>query len=89
MFKTAGNSQSQMSFGVLRGGTVIGSAVFLYTNSATDLFVAGPSGMIFDAPATTSAITYKTQFNNIANAAQVGMNGSSSTARIILIEVEA
>ena len=89
IYKTAANTQSQMQFQVLRGATNIGVAFFLYTNSATDLYSVGPSGMIFDAPATTAATTYKTQFANTANAAQVGINNSSAHARIILIEVEA
>jgi hypothetical protein len=89
IFKTAANSQSQMQFQVLRNATNIGLAFALYTNSAMDLFTTGPSGMIFDAPATTAATTYKTQFANTANVAQVGINNSTSHARIILIEVEA
>lgn len=89
IYKTAANSQSQMQFQVLRGATTIGLSFGLYTNSATDLFIPGFSGMIFDAPATTSATIYKTQFANTANAAAVGINQSFASARIILIEVEA
>jgi hypothetical protein len=78
-----------MQFQVLRASTTIHLSFALYTNTATDLFTTGFSGMIYDEPATTSATIYKTQFANTANAGVVGINQSFSSARIILVEVEA
>jgi hypothetical protein len=86
--KSSGNANTGFRFQLLRGATQIDFAFSLYTATAVDLMTPGFSGMVFDAPATTSATVYKTQFANSANVANVRINGDSSTARIILIEVE-
>jgi hypothetical protein len=44
---------------------------------------------IVDSPATTSAITYKTQFRNGRNGASVGINYGGSRSTIILLEIGA
>jgi hypothetical protein len=86
--KSAGNTQTQLQIRLLRGATQIGYHISLYTNSALELRVPGPGGIIFDAPATTSATTYKTQFNNSQNVDGVAVQMGNSTGSIILIEVE-
>jgi hypothetical protein len=89
IYKTAANTQNQIQVQILRGATTIGVHLGLFTNSSLEIYMPGFSGMIYDAPATTSATTYKTQLNNPNNTASVGINGGNTNARIILIEVEA
>jgi hypothetical protein len=47
------------------------------------------STCFLDSPATTSATTYKVQFNNPANAGTVAFNSSSSVSTITLMEIAA
>ena len=58
-----------------------GSAIITRHNAA---------GFLLDSPATTSAVTYKTQFKNIQNAASVSVQVDSAvTSTIILMEISA
>ena len=90
-FKTSANAENRMNVRVLRGATNIGDAtgnLFLYTSSAI-----GNGGAlsisILDTPATTSATTYKTQFQNPNNTAGVLVQENSARSTIILMEVSA
>jgi hypothetical protein len=47
----------------------------------------GTSINYLDSPATTSAVTYKTQFNSLNNTASVAVQTSGRTSSITLIEV--
>jgi len=82
------NSANQLQIKLMRTSTTIASSYVLYTNSALQ-----QNGSIsfskLDAPATTSATTYKTQFNNAANVASVRVNSDSATSSIILMEIGA
>jgi hypothetical protein len=86
IYKTAANTQSQMAMRLLRDATQIWLGYALYTNSSLQIFMPGFSPLNLDSPNTISAVTYKTQIQNVANTAEVGHQQQS---RIILIEVEA
>jgi hypothetical protein len=61
--KSATNAQTRMTLGLLRGATVLEYFADLagWTNSAATNYFNNISGTYLDAPATTSATTYKTQ----------------------------
>jgi hypothetical protein len=89
--KVAGNTQTHMYLQLLRNATSVivfdGSAT--YTNSSADNYIGTVSTAYLDSPATTSAITYKTQFRNNVNAASVAVQVNSVTSTITLLEVSA
>jgi hypothetical protein len=76
---------------LLRNGTSIRSIANQvgFTNTVLESAVGGVSTTILDAPATTSAVTYKTQFASQANIGFVDVQFSNSTSSIVLVEVEA
>jgi hypothetical protein len=90
LFKQATDSQNRIKVRVMRGATNIGENgnLFLYTDTAI-----GNGGSysisILDNPATTSATTYKTQFQNPANVAAVITQENSARSTIILMEISA
>jgi hypothetical protein len=60
-----------------------------WTNTAT-LNAVGTSGFEYlDSPATTSATTYKTQFNSQDNVASVSVQAGSAMSTITLMEIAA
>ena len=60
-----------------------------WTNTAT-LSGVGTSGLEYlESPATTSATTYKTQFNSQDNIASVSVQGGSGMSTITLMEIAA
>jgi hypothetical protein len=89
--KSPGNAGNQIALALLRGATSINGGLGLYTNSATDLTAPSTSFIVNDAPATTSATTYKVQFANYNNTASVSINYNTSfvstTSTILLMEV--
>jgi hypothetical protein len=90
--KNTGNTQSRISLRLMRGATNISSVGDYFLYDGTNLEIVGEtiSGNVLDAPATTSATTYKTQFMNPANAANVSvqlLNTHNST--ITLLEIGA
>jgi hypothetical protein len=57
-------------------------------NQGTNDFNGGGNGVTYlDSPSTTSAIIYKTQFNNRNSAGSVGVQADSATSTITLIEI--
>jgi len=90
--KSAANSGNQMVLKLLRGASVIttfGNNV-TYTNSAISNSIGTVGTMYLDSPATTSATTYKTQFSNGNNTANVGVQGTGGETSIItLMEISA
>ena len=86
----SGDLNSGINLRLLRGGTAIAnfSSGVGYTGSTLPV-TASSSLAYLDLPATTSAITYKTQLSNNANAAQVQVQVNSSISTIILLEVSA
>ena len=92
IFKSADNANSRISLILLRNGsnlnTFAGNA--LMTGSATSLWVPSATTFYFDSPATTSALTYKTQFRNEDNSAFVAVQRENySTSTIVLLEISA
>jgi hypothetical protein len=89
--KTSGNSQSAITLLLLRGATTIQQfAQFgLYTDSLVQNR-GNFSTVYLDSPATTSAVTYSTQFANAVTAASVSVcAGNGAQATITLIEISA
>lgn len=88
-FKTSGNSTNHLVQQVMRNGSFLWTldSGAGYTNTALDLWVGTCAGTYLDSPATTSALTYKTQIRNNPNAAGVGICGNSSRSTIVLTEI--
>lgn len=91
LHKTSGNSSNAISIILLRNGTTIQSFAksLGYDGVAVSRYLGSASTMILDSPATTSAVTYKTQFSNEVNAASSSTQISGTTSAITLIEVSA
>jgi hypothetical protein len=86
--KSAGNSQSEVNLRLVRGATtVISLSGQLYTNSLLELR-GGASLSYLDSPATTSSTTYKVQFANGINAAEVSVQAYGSST-LTLMEISA
>ena len=73
-------NSSELSIFQLYGG---------YTGSNTYNYFSAIGGNYLDSPATTSLVTYKTQFKNEVNGASVTVQGVSSTSTITLLEIAA
>ena len=84
--KNAANTY--MGLQLLRGATVLetmeGQATF---TGAAQQNTQSSSTSYLDSPATTSATTYSTQFNNVSNAGTVTVQSTSSTSTITLLEI--
>ena len=89
-FKNTGNAENRLEIKTLRGATQIATtgALFLYTGTV-DFGQCTYSLCVLDSPATTSATTYKTQFQNPNNTAAVQVQVNSALSTIILMEVSA
>jgi hypothetical protein len=87
--KTSADSQNAIDINLLRGATNIASFAQSvgYTNSSLQLWPATASISYLDSPATTSATTYKTQFRNPNNSAQISVQKSGTVSSIVLMEV--
>jgi hypothetical protein len=88
--KEAGNGASQVQIQLLRTSTQIGYATAADTNISEVNYIGTVGIIILDSPATTSAVTYKTQLRNSVNSASVRVQtptGNSST--ITLLEISA
>ena len=82
-------NDTSANFKLLRGATSIATAAtLLYTGGATPAIIASVPINKVDSPATTSATTYKVQFNSNSNNAQVTVQfGGATTSSIILMEI--
>jgi hypothetical protein len=95
--KDSGNASTNLGFYLLRGSTQI--IQFEYTATFTGTSIQNRIGSVstnyLDSPSTTSATTYKVQFNSNAGngtgAVQRGSGGSgtSATSTITLMEIAA
>jgi hypothetical protein len=92
--KNSTNANSSASSRLVRGATTISqiSQGVLYTNSA--IYNVGNDQFFFlDSPATTSATTYKTQFNSQANndgvIVNINIGGGNQTSYIVALEISA
>ena len=87
--KSNGNANNGVSIKMMRGATNIYSSNVLGFNSSA-IFNSGVCDqMVLDSPATTSATTYKLQFNASNNTASATVCSDSSNASIILMEISA
>ena len=90
--KSDQNSNNACYITLLRGATTIiteFAGIAGLTATALNNYIGSVSASYLDEPATTSATTYKTQFKNNNNGAQVGVNSSNSTSTIVLMEIGA
>ena len=90
--KSAGNASNRIALRLLRGATSILTAgdYFGYSGSAVEVVGESISFSYLDSPATTSATTYKTQFQNPVNVASVTVQFTSShNSTITLLEIGA
>jgi hypothetical protein len=60
-----------------------------YTASTQQNYIGGAGCAYLDSPATTSSITYKTQFYSTNNTGDVLVNTNSATSTICLMEIGA
>jgi hypothetical protein len=89
LVKSAGNSQNGLYIKLVRGATDLTefAANQLYTGSAL-LLVGNTASIVYkDSPASTSALTYKTQFKNFNASASVTVQDSSALSTLTLMEV--
>lgn len=90
-YKGAANGQNATNIRLLRGSTTITTFAIAqgYTNTSIENYSGPASSCYLDSPATTSAVTYKTQFSNnvAASASYVQVGGAESS--ITLLEVAA
>lgn len=88
---TEGNASNRIQAKLLRGGTDIAKFAedSIWSNTALLKFGFSYSLNYLDTPATTSATTYKTQFNNMNNTAAAYVQVSNSLSTIILMEIGA
>jgi len=89
--KASGNSANWPLIQLLRGATsIVKLSTAEYLSDVAQVKVGTMSMAYLDSPSTTSATTYKTQFQNPANDASVTLNGASdNTSTIILMEIGA
>lgn len=88
--KSAANAANEIAFRLMRDATQIGTQITgLYTNTAITLGLVSAIYNYLDEPATTSSITYKTQFMNTNNTASVNVQNNNTQGTIILMEIGA
>ena len=88
LIKGSGDVNNGVNIKLLRNATDLGTLINACCYTGTSLQVRGSaSASVFDAPATTSALTYKTQFFNVVNASNVLVNEGPATSSIILMEI--
>jgi hypothetical protein len=93
VYKSGSSASEQVRMRLMRDATAILTFAndLTYTGTVLEL-VSAQSTAYLDAPATTSATTYKTQFCSSLNAGQVRVQvayGSANTSTIILMEIGA
>ena len=86
-----GANNTRTGLKLFRGATdLVTWEVFANWNNTIVLSASATSGLEYlDSPGTTSATTYKTQFNSQDNLASVSVQGGSSVSTITLMEIAA
>jgi hypothetical protein len=86
--KKSGSSAPALALKIQRNGSdVIQFAQYLgYTGTDTNLYLSANYQWL-DSPASTSALTYKTQFRNTSGAGTVYVQDDSMTSSIVLMEI--
>jgi len=85
----AKNNNTYMQVVLLRGATQLatfGNAIG-YTGTTLDLRFGGIGMCYMDYPATTSTLTYKTQFCSVTNAATVTLQDNNGLSTLTLMEI--
>jgi hypothetical protein len=85
------SSATSMALRLVRGATTILQMANTAggTGSTAEINWGTIAAVYLDAPATTSATTYKTQFNSTAGSAQTTVQHNTPTSTIVLMEVGA
>jgi hypothetical protein len=79
----------QANLRLMRGATSLGTIASLATNSAVTIFGNNSGFSYLDSPATTSATTYKTQFNSSNGLAAARVCNGNQLSTITLMEIAA
>ena len=89
--KNTGNANSAVALKLVRNSTDISIFARYVGYTGTSGYNVGFSVGVnyYDFPATTSAVTYKTQFANEANAASVEVNANGAISYMTLMEISA
>jgi len=90
-YKGAGNTGNSVNIKIFRGATDLGRVINAqtYNNTSGDLYSVASINYL-DSPATTTSLTYKTQFANLVNAALVGVQkDNNGLSTITLMEIAA
>lgn len=88
LFKSGAADYQQIAIKLLRGATEIQLSTGLLYNATAKEAQGTFSSIYLDSPATTSATTYKTQFNS-AGVASVNVQVGDQTSSIVLMEIGA
>ena len=85
------SADTYMEISLLRGSSVIAYIAYAQGYSGSTAVVQGGTVSIsyLDSPATTSATTYKTQFNNVPAAGNVNVQVNNDVSTITLMEIAA
>lgn len=86
--KDTGNTY--LSLQLLRNATpiILFERQGAYTNTTASNFIGSCSTCYLDSPATTSAVTYKTQFASVLNIAEVYVQAASTQSTITVMEIK-
>jgi hypothetical protein len=88
--KSSGNSANSIAFNLVRNGTEIKVLTVEFNYTATTLYFNNTFNYVYyDSPASTSALTYKTQFKNGTAASNVTVQSDNYTSTITLMEIAA
>ena len=88
--KSNANAENRIQVRLMRGSTELITSGNLLNYTSTAIYnITGFSMAHLDAPATTSAVTYKTQFMNPNNTAGVVAQYGDGTSTIVLMEIAA
>lgn len=87
VIKATGNTKVNIK--LFRGATDLTTVNAGATDNTNTNLIGTTSIVYLDSPATTSSTTYKTQFSSANNVAFAGVQDSSATSTITLIEVKA
>ena len=89
-YKASGNANNDINFNLCKNGTqiVVLANSIGFTGTSLDLYFSF-SSQYFDSPATTSATTYKTQFNNADGGGTVYVQQTNNPSTITLLEIAA
>ena len=92
LWKSSAFFDTRMDLRLLRGATqlVVFAHNILFTSSTVEQFQGSAGVMYLDTPATTSATTYKTQFNSVSGTSQVQVQSQGGClSTIVLMEISA